>query len=373
MKEIKEIIKRVSAFAAAERAVLATVIDVRGSGYRLPGARMLIRADGESFGTVSGGCLEADVIERAKRVLATGDAEVFTYDTTADETSVFSLNMGCRGVIRILLETVDNKSPIIANLNESYHERKQIAAAVVVASEVSGVRVGGRVFLGREDPHSFTDTGSLLSKLNGLDDDLLTIFGSDPAFETNEYDVDGGMVEMAFETLEPPVRLLIYGAGADGVPLAAVAGEGGWQAEVYDHRSAFLTKDRFPTADEIVLLDRDAPFSVDADRRTAIVAMNHNYDRDRAVIPAALESDAFYVGALGPKKRTGQILDELAAGGVIFTDAQLARLFAPAGIDIGADTPEAIAIVAEIQSVIAKRSGGHLRDREGSIYDRRSI
>src|SRR5512140_471062 len=116
MKEIREILERVSKFADGECAVLATVIDVRGSGYRLPGARMLILTSGETFGTVSGGCLEADVLERAKTVLQTGAAEVFTYDTTADETSVFSLNMGCRGVIRILLESVGRESPLVGKL-----------------------------------------------------------------------------------------------------------------------------------------------------------------------------------------------------------------------------------------------------------------
>src|SRR5215204_2210814 len=101
MKETKEILERVSAFGADERAILATVVDVRGSGYRLPGARMLILENGHTFGTVSGGCLESDVLERAKKILQSGRAEIFTYDTTNEENSVFSLNMGCRGVVRI--------------------------------------------------------------------------------------------------------------------------------------------------------------------------------------------------------------------------------------------------------------------------------
>src|SRR5688572_23116469 len=110
MKEIREILREVEALGDGEKAVLATVVDLKGSGYRLPGARMLIKANGDATGTVSGGCLEADILERAKRVLQAGKAEVFTYDTTADENSVFSLNMGCRGVLRILLEPVDDGS-----------------------------------------------------------------------------------------------------------------------------------------------------------------------------------------------------------------------------------------------------------------------
>lgn len=104
-KELQDIIAYFNRSESAPvKTVLATVVDVRGSSYRLPGARMLIGENGEMLGTVSGGCLEADVLERAQKVLQTGAAEIFTYDTTKTDNSVFSLNMGCRGVVRILLE-----------------------------------------------------------------------------------------------------------------------------------------------------------------------------------------------------------------------------------------------------------------------------
>ena len=118
MKEVREILDRVSQYGDGDIAALATVVDLKGSGYRLPGSRMLIERDGHVIGTVSGGCLEADVMERAKRVIASRQAEVFTYDTTAEEDSVFSLNMGCRGVLRILLEPVGRGSPIIARQHD---------------------------------------------------------------------------------------------------------------------------------------------------------------------------------------------------------------------------------------------------------------
>jgi len=114
----------VSALADGEKAILATVVDVRGSGYRLPGARMLILANGDTYGTVSGGCLEADVLERAKKVLASDEAETFTYDTTGDENSVFSMNMGCRGVIDIMLKPIGKDSPLIEKMRSAYFERE---------------------------------------------------------------------------------------------------------------------------------------------------------------------------------------------------------------------------------------------------------
>lgn len=302
MKEIHEILKAISAFPDGETAILATVVDVRGSGYRLPGARMLILADGRTVGTVSGGCLEADVLERAKKVLASGEAEVFTYDTTENEDSVFSLNMGCRGVIEILLEPVEANTSLIVEMRSAYENR------------------------------------------------------------------------IASENIEPPIAVLLFGAGADAVPFVRIASELGWQVTVHDHRPAFLTTERFPSAEKLVLQNVDEPpGKMMADKRTAAIMMTHNYARDRFILPVLLRSDVFYIGALGPKRRTEQLLEEGAANGENFTTAQLSRLYAPVGLDIGADTPEgiALAIAGEIQSVFAKRNGGYLRNRKGSIYDRK--
>ena len=370
MKEVSEILRAVSGFREGEQGILATVIDVRGSGYRLPGARMLMLAGGETFGTVSGGCLEADVLERAKKVLASGQAEVFTYDTTADENSVFSLNMGCRGVMRILIEPVGRDAGVIAKLNDVYKNRRPMAAAVVINAGSTDLGVSERVYLAGS---TFGDPHFLLENVPQLRDDLFTFNGSSSIFETIEYDAEGDVVEFAFETLRPPVQLVILGAGADAVPLAAIGHEIGWQVRVYDHRPAFLTSERFPDADDLVMLDRDADASLVVDAQTAIVAMNHNYDRDKALIAAALGTEAFYLGALGPKKRTAQILDELKESGETFLPAQMEKLCSPAGLDIGGDSPEtiAVAIIAEIQSVLKQRGGGPLRVREAPIYDRK--
>src|SRR5215213_2478437 len=146
MKEIKEILERVSALGSNEHAILATVVDVQGSGYRLPGARMLVLENGDTFGMVSGGCLEADVLERAKKVLASGRAEVFTYDTTDDENSVFSLNMGCRGIVRILLESVGRENILLTNLQGVREDREKRTIATLISSSAREAEVGARLF-----------------------------------------------------------------------------------------------------------------------------------------------------------------------------------------------------------------------------------
>ncbi|CAN5481472.1 XdhC/CoxI family protein [soil metagenome] len=300
-KEIQQIIDTLDSVPAGTTAILATVIDVQGSGYRLPGARMLILENGYTHGTVSGGCLEADVLERAKKVLKSGLSEVFTYDTTEDENSVFSLNMGCRGVIQILLEPVGKNSPLISEMRAAYERRE------------------------------------------------------------------------ASENVETPIAVMLYGAGADAIPFVRIAWELGWHVTVHDHRPAFLTAERFQKARKLDLQKVDeSPGVITADSRTAAVIMTHNYARDKIILPELLRSQAFYIGALGPKRRTEQLLEEIAAEGISFTADQLARLYAPVGLDIGADAPESIAlsIIGEIQCVLRSRGGGHLRDRVGSIYDR---
>ena len=375
MKEIREILTAATRLAKGEKAILATVIDVRGSGYRLPGARMLILASGETFGTVSGGCLEADVLERAKKILATGQAEVFTYDTTADENSVFSLNMGCRGVIRILLEAVENKTQIIGSLRAIQIDRKKRLLGTVISAP-EGTNIGGRVIVGPDDGFLLSGPafGFDIQTFEKIRQDCVRLKNGEPVSSVEKYVDKSGEFELFLETIEPPINVLLFGAGADAVPLVRIAGELGWQVTVHDHRPAFLTEERFPTATRLVAQNVDQPLdNLNADARTAAVIMTHNYARDRFILPALLRSEVFYIGTLGPKRRTEQLLEELTASEDIFSPDQLACLYAPVGLDIGADTPESIAlsIVGEIQSVLRSRGGAHLRDRRGSIYDRK--
>ena len=372
MKEVSEILRAVAGLREGEKGILATVIDVSGSGYRLPGARMLILADGETFGTVSGGCLETDVLERAKKVLATGRAEVFTYDTTENEDSVFSLNMGCRGVIRILLETVDRESPLIERLREVNKTRvAQGMQTLVSTGFIDDIRIGRHVFFTGITDRKVYGLPPMMEKLHPIS---MRFLDSGAAYDFATIETPDGQAEFVLERLEPPISVLVFGAGADAVPFVRIASELGWHVTVNDHRPAFLTDARFPAAKKLVHQTIDEqPEEIISDSRTAAVIMTHNYARDRHILPALLRSDMFYIGALGPKLRTGQLLGDLSTRGENFPAGQLARLYAPVGLDIGADTPEGIAlsIVAEIQSVLKHRGGGQLREREAPIYDRK--
>ena len=375
MREVKEILERVSAFAPDERAILATVVDVRGSGYRLPGARMLILENGDTFGMVSGGCLEADVLERAKKVLTSGRAEVFTYDTTNDENSVFSLNMGCRGVVRILLERVGRENILLANLRSVREDREKRTIATLIASDASpDTQMGGRLFWEGKGNFTADRLPDCLQNLQSIRDACGSFHDSEKDYGFQNFETDEGSFEFAFESMKPPIALLLFGAGADAIPVARIASDLGWQITVHDHRPAFLTKERFAQADRLIFHNEENPIeTIHADPLSVAVIMTHNYEHDRRILPLLLRSKVAYIAALGPKRRTEQLLTEAAAAGQSFTQEQLARLYAPAGLDIGADTPEAIAlsITAEIQSVLKNRDSGHLRDRKGSIYDRK--
>jgi xanthine dehydrogenase accessory factor len=366
MKELQEILKKISALAPDEKAVLATVVDVKGSSYRRAGARMLIGAGGETTGTVSGGCLEADVLERAKRVLRTGAAEVFIYDTTREEDSVFSLNMGCRGVIRILLEPArDNE--IFEFLQNSVTQRKACAIATLIAKTENFSLPVGTKFLFRPETDSGDETNPVIQNVAA---DAAKALAHNRKF-SKIYEADSETAEFFIESVNPPVNLLLFGAGHDAIPLAGFAKNLGWRVCVIDHRAAWASAERFPESDEIVVSRAEnLDENLFRDANSIAVLMTHNYEADREILPRLLNSSCRYIGALGPKKRTENLIAELRQAGKSFDESKLDRLYAPVGLDIGSETPEeiALAIVAEIQSVLSNRGGGFLRGRDGGIH-----
>lgn len=363
-KEIQQIIKKLDSLGAGEKAILATVVDVVGSGYRRPGARMLIDQNGYGIGTVSGGCLEADVLERAKKVLQTGEPTVITYDTSKDENSVFGLGMGCRGVVRILLEPIEKESILSAAFEGAIeHREKQFIATMISSSRAV---TGGRVFYSDRNQFEFVNLPNDVERLQLLKDGCFEFFQQNKSPEVRQYTIGDDTFELFFENIVPPLELKLFGAGYDALPLIKFAKELGWRVSVIDHRPAYTKPERLPEADEILTANvQDLSDNFFQDENSVAVIMTHNYDRDREILPRLLKSKCLYVGALGPKKRTEKILAEKG-------ESWSQNLHAPIGLDIGADTPEAIAlaIVAEIQAVLKNREGGFLREREGSIYGR---
>ena len=376
MKETQEILKKIESLQPNEKAILATVVDVQGSSYRLPGAKMLILENGETFGTVSGGCLEADVLERAKKVLETGEPQVFVYDTTNDQDSVFSLNMGCRGVIRILLEPIDKKSFLARSWGICFqNDDDQATATLISCSSEFDVQLGGRMYYDKIEQFHFQSFPTFLEKNSHLINDCEQFYiwkGKKEQIKT--YKTEQGEFEFFFDYLAlPTTELTIFGAGADVIPVTEFAKNLGWRVNIVDHREKIATKERFPNADKIIISrPEEVGESLRFDDNSVAVLMTHNYEHDKEILKFLLKSEAKYIGALGPKRRAENILKEFEEEGLEFTERELAKFYSPIGLDIGADTPEAIAlaVVAEVQAVLKEREGGFLRNRKGSIYGR---
>lgn len=369
MKEIQNILNKAASFSPDEKAILATVVDVIGSGYRRPGARMLIDENGYSIGTVSGGCLEADVLTRAKKVLRTNEPIVITYDTTQDENSVFGLSMGCRGIVRILLEPFSKNNFSIDKFQKVFSDRKRLFVATIVSASDKSM-IGGRVFYSSGDDFIFEKTSGIFESSNDFLSDCENFFRYGDLSETRKYRIGDEEFEIFFENIDPPLNLILFGVGYDAIPLVNFAKEIGWRVTAIDHRPAFANKERLPQTDEIIVSgSEDLSDEIFQDENSVGVIMTHNYERDRNILRRLLRSKCRYVGALGPKKRTEKLLEEI---GEDFSAEELSKLHAPVGLDIGADSPEAIAlsIAAEIQSVLNNRRGGFLRERKGSIYAR---
>jgi xanthine dehydrogenase accessory factor len=302
--------------------------------------------------------------------LKSGRSEVFVYDTTQEENSVFSLNMGCRGVVRILLEQVGADSSLLNILQEVRDCRNTFTAATLISSDTG---IGGRMFYKGDGHFMFDNLPDYLQQSESLRSECVKFHDDGIGYGFREITTAENCSEFAFESILPPTHVMLFGAGADAIPFARIVSNLGWQITVFDHRPAFLTRERFAEADRLVLTNREEKLESPVDPRTVAVVMTHNYEHDRRILPMLLGADVAYIAVLGPKRRTEQMLEELSADGVNFSPEQLAKMYAPAGLDIGADTPEAIAlsIAAEIQSVLGSREGGHLRNRNGSIYDRK--
>jgi xanthine dehydrogenase accessory factor len=371
MKEVRDILGALAALRTrGEPAALATIIRVRGSTYRREGARLLIRPDGTTVGSLSGGCLEGDVVEAAQEVLRTGRARVLTYDLTADDDAVWGLGLGCNGMIEVFVEPVRAQGglDVAALLQDAIDRRRSAALATVIAAPPGPIEVGARVFV----PEDGQVEGSLGDPV--VDARVVTAARSQLAAETTAavpLDLPGGRGELFVEVVRPPLPLLVCGAGHDALPLVRLAHELGWWVMVADSRPAFATQERFPEADEVFLVeDREVARAVRIDRRTFAVVMTHNYLHDREILRGLLATPARYIGLLGPRARTEKLLAELEKDGIVLDEAHRGRLYGPVGLDTGADAPEEIAlsITSEILAVRNGRATASLRDRRGPIH-----
>ncbi len=372
MSEISDVLEAIeSLHARGERMALATVVAVRGSTYRRPGARLLVPEQGELIGNISGGCLENDVADVARIVMHEGMARVVSFDLTADDEAVWGWGLGCNGAIELFVEPAEKAAEVAGALRMALEEERPISMVTVLDSSVPGVDQGNRLLV-RPDGSaegSLGDPGlDAAAKASAVE--LL----SEERSEIRTFPGSSGEAKAFVEVLEPPLRLLVCGAGHDVAPLVRAVDGLGWRPTVVDDRGEFLNRERFPEAAGFVQLERpeDVAKLAPIDERTFVVVMTHNFLRDKDYVRSLLGSPARFVAMLGPGARTERLLTELRNEGLDVSDDVLARIHGPAGLDVGAEGPEEIAaaIVAEIIAVKRGREGGFLKGRPGPIHDR---
>jgi xanthine/CO dehydrogenase XdhC/CoxF family maturation factor len=337
---------------------LATIMHTQGSTYRKAGARMLIDSRGHTVGMLSGGCLEEEIALRARRVLRKDAAERVVFDTRR--------LFGCNGSLEILLEPVrtgeaDNLMPAAA---ESFQRRCALIGTTMCEAEGRTSGYSGSYALFAEDGTQRNARPFLKSCSNDAVEGLERV---DTVERT--YLHEGAVVRALLQRVAPPLRLVICGGGPDIVPMVNLALQLGWEPHILAAQSTSAL-DLPPACRVWRAAPEDFFAHHTADQRTFAVIMSHNYGRDLALLKAALSQAFRYVGLLGPASRRKKILNELADLGFLPEEDALQNLHSPAGLDIGADGPEEIAlsIVGEIQAVSRNRPGIPLRNRCGPIH-----
>lgn len=410
MKELKDII---ASFDKAQKqrkqTALATVVQVEGSSYREPGARMLVTEDGELTGAISGGCLEGDALRKARLAMFQQKPMLVTYDTTDEDDAKLGVGLGCNGIIQILIEPLGHSREPSPNhpirLLKEFLGKRQTAVLVTLFS-LRNKRAAqpGTMLLLKEDGHASPASlqtsdpnpvsaaekqasTSLPTGVKGgtnnawpaldevlrkqlIEDAKLALKTRTPAIKNYS---GKSMLTGFIELLEPPISLYIFGAGNDAIPLAEMAAVLGWETTVADGRDMYTLPERFPTARVVRSKPEQALEWMKPDRRTAVVLMTHNYRYDLAMLRQLLQLELPYIGSLGPKKKLDRMLDELQEEDIAASPGQLRNLYGPTGLDIGAEGPEEIAlsVLSEIKAVLSGSPGTPLREKPGPIHLRR--
>lgn len=372
MKEIKDIIRSFDeAQQQGKQTALATVVHVDGSSYRRPGARMLISDEGQLTGAISGGCLEGDALRKALLVMSQQRSMLVTYDTTDEDDAKFGFSLGCNGIIQVLIEPIkpeETNNPI--ELLKAVASRRQKAVLVSLFSlEDKRDTQPGTCLLIRENELTERNVPDLKEIL--IKDGKQVLSSQQSLFRT--YHTETKSITAFIELVEPPISLVIMGAGNDVVPVVSMADILGWETTVIDGRPAYAKKERFVSSCQVMVAKPENVISqVTIDERTIFLLMTHNYNYDMAMLHQLLLKNVTYIGMLGPKKKLHRILDELEEKGTYFTEQQLASVHSPVGLDIGAETSEEIAlsILSEIKAVLSGKQGLSLHANTGTIHSR---
>ncbi len=332
--------------ALSEPAILATVVATEGSTYRKSGARMLIESSGRLTGLLSGGCFEQDLVEHAASVLSTGLARIVEYDLRTADDLLYGIGAGCEGAMRVLLERVRPHDALLGQLVDAVTRLADGMPAVLAV-----VHTGPPEALGTR----------LLPSNDGALDSALLRLHSEGRNQTLAL-ADG---RTAYgEYLAPPPRILVCGAGPDAVPLVHLLTGLGFAVTIADHRPLYLDAPDWHGARQSLGPAGTLAARLNLTPYHAAVVMSHHLASDESYLTALADSPIPSIGLLGPRARRERLLAGLGPR----ASSLRARLRGPVGLDIGAVTPEAIAlsIAAELHALAAGRAATLARTSDES-------
>ena len=363
MKERREIVRR---WRQGGATVLVTLVQAEGSSYRQPGARLLLGGQEEYSGTISGGCLESEVVRKAAWLTRQG-AVVERYSTMFDDTAEMPFGLGCGGVVDLLLEPVETAAchAMMTALERSLAGEESMALTWLPQQ---GRALARAVLTGSGD---FAFASEDLSEAELIDARSVSK-GRRAADSTKG---------IFMERIAAPQRLFVLGAGDDAKPLVSMAALLGWSVAVMDGRAQLARPERFPEAERVEAISAPAVRSLGICAEDAVVLMTHSYEQDRELLTAVLPVNPRYFGLLGARHRSSLLVSEAAAMLGWSVAECCERIYAPVGLDLGGDGAEAIAlaVVAEAQACCMGKLGtsrrlspqdiaGHLKEDGASRY-----
>ena len=346
MSELRALVAAARQLREARQAFLsASVIGVCGSGYRHPGARMIASEERWVAGSISGGCLERDVVTKGFWHTRSAPVRRMTYDQTAEALEERT-SSGCQGIIDVLLERHEpghvDQADVFAAAERCLRDEQPAVVVTVIRSERADLPLGARLIW--QAGRSYVEPAHQA---------LSTLF-ADTARASQGHALERDQVEVLVEPMLPPIHLYIFGSGHDAAPLLALAQPLGWTVSVWDASPRSSARQMFQQANHYLTgtVDEAVGRAAQAGRAAAVV-MGHHFPRDRAVLEALLASSVPYIGILGSGQRVDKLLEgtERCAGA-----ARAQRVYAPVGLRLGAQTPAeiALAIIAEVQSVLTQ-------------------
>ena len=331
--ELKDIIRSAKiAQSKGIKTVLASVVSLDGSSYRRPGVRMSVQENGKMIGAVSGGCVEKEILRQAQHVFKTNSSILMEYDGR--------YRLGCEGILYILIEPFHLSNTFFDAFEKQCSSRKSFLINSYFSKEPSERTQGSTCF-------HFGDQELSVSKLK-------------PEKKLNLFS----------QTIKPGLKLIIIGCEHDAVQLCKYGSATGWEVEIVAPIDELKTIDDFPGATNYYGINEKEFSTISIDSQTAVVIMSHSYVRDLKYLSELIGKDVNYIGLLGPSKRREKLLNDLIEKNDLISEDFFDKIYGPAGINIGAETPQeiAISILGEILSVIRNQKPIYLKDKQIGIH-----